>query len=137
MHTTVAPAAAKKGTLWTGRVLSTLIVLLLLMDTGFKFLRPVPPQVTMAMAHIGFPPGLSFGIGVLLLMCTVLYALPWTAVLGATLLTGYLGGAVAMHLRVGDPLFSHVLFPVYLGAVAWAGLLLREPRLRALLPLRR
>jgi hypothetical protein len=137
MHTTVAPAATTKATLWTGRVLSTLAVLFLLMDAVFKFVHPLPPQVVQATAQLGLPEGLVFGIGVLLLLCTVLYALPWTAFLGAVLLTGYLGGAVAMHVRVGNPLFSHVLFPVYLGALLWAGLTLREPHLRAVLPLRR
>jgi len=76
------------------------------------------------------------GLGVLLLACTLLYAVPRTAVLGAILLTGYLGGAVATHLRVGDPLFSHVLFGVYMGVALWLGLYLRDARLRALVPLR-
>jgi hypothetical protein len=133
MHTTVAPAATSKAALWTGRVLSTLTVLFLLMDVGIKFVHPAPPGVVQATAQLGLPAGLVFGIGVLLLVCTILYALPWTAFLGALLLTGYLGGAVAMHVRVGDPLFSHVLFPVYLGTLAWAGLVLREPCVRAVL----
>jgi hypothetical protein len=137
MHTTIAPAATTKGALWTGRVLSTLAVLFLVMDAAFKFVRPAPPAVAQATAQLGLPEGLVFGIGVLLLVCTTLYALPWTAFLGAVLLTGYLGGAVAMHVRVGNPLFSHVLFPVYVGALVWAGLAVREPRLRAVLPVRR
>jgi hypothetical protein len=137
MQTTIAPAATTKGALWTGRVLSTLAVLFLVMDAGFKFIHPPPPAVAQATAQLGLPQELVFGIGVLLLVCTVLYALPWTAFLGAVLLTGYLGGAVALQLRVGNPLFSHVLFPVYAGALVWAGLVLREPLLRAALPLRR
>jgi len=79
---------------------------------------------------------LSVALGVILLACTVLYSIPRTSVLGAILLTGYLGGAIATHLRVGDPVFSHVLFPVYLGILLWAGLYLRNGRLRALLSLR-
>jgi DoxX-like family len=137
MHIAIAPAATTKGALWTGRVLSTLAVLFLVMDAGFKFIHPPPPAVAQATAQLGLPQELAFGIGVLLLVCTILYALPWTAFLGAVLLTGYLGGAVALQLRVGNPLFSHVLFPVYAGALVWAGLVLREPRLRAVLPLRR
>jgi hypothetical protein len=76
-------------------------------------------------------------IGILLLACTVLYVIPATSVLGAVLLTGYLGGAISVHVRVGNPLFGYVLFPVYVGALMWAGLYLREPRLVALLPLRK
>jgi hypothetical protein len=78
-----------------------------------------------------------FSLGVTLLACVVAYILPRTSVLGALLLTGYLGGAVATHVRVGNPLFSHVLFPTYVAALLWGGLLLRDARLRALLPLRR
>lgn len=137
MATLIAPAAAKKGTLWTGRVLSTLAVLFLLMDAGFKLPHPLPQQVVQATAQLGLPSGTVFGIGVLLLVCTILYALPWTAVLGAVLLTGYLGGAVALQMRVGNPLFSHTLFPVYVGVLVWVGLVLREPCLRAVLLFRR
>ena len=77
------------------------------------------------------------GLGIVVLICTVLYAVPQTAVLGAILLTGFLGGAVATHVRVGSPLFSHILFGLYMGLFAWGGLWLRDPRLRALLPWRR
>jgi hypothetical protein len=79
---------------------------------------------------------LAVVLGTILLICTAIYAIPRTSVLGAILLTGYLGGAVATHLRVGDPLFSHALFPVYVGVLIWGGLFLREDRLRALIPLR-
>jgi hypothetical protein len=86
---------------------------------------------------LGFPGAtMARGLGMLLLVCTLLYAAPQTAVLGAILLTGYLGGAVATHVRVGDPLFSHILFGVYVGVFLWLGLYLRDARLRALVPLR-
>jgi hypothetical protein len=88
-------------------------------------------------APLGFAgAGMARGLGVLLLACTLLYAWPRTAVLGAILLTGYLGGAVATHVRVGDPLFTHDLFGVYVGVLSWLGLYLRDARLRTLVPLR-
>jgi hypothetical protein len=121
-----------KKMLWTGRVLSILAVLFLLMDAGMKLARAqVSVQGTV---ELGYPEGAVFGIGLLLLVCTLLYMIPGTAVIGAILLTGYLGGAVATQVRVSNPLFSHVLFPVYFGAIVWGGLLLRDGRLRRLLP---
>ena len=125
-------AVSKKG-LWAGRILSGLVVLFLIPDGIFKFIKPAP--VVDAFAHVGWPMSASVTIGILLLTCTVLYVIPRTSVLGAILLTAYLGGAVATHLRVGDPLFSHTLFPTYLGIMLWLGLYLREERLRALIPL--
>jgi DoxX-like family len=137
MPVSMDTAAPSKSRLITGRVLTTLTVLFLIMDVTFKFIRPVPPQVTKSMTQLGFQLSLLNTIGVLLLVCTVLYVIPRTSVLGAVLLTGYLGGAVSVHLRVGNPLFGYLLFPVYLGVLMWAGLCLREPRLLALLPLRK
>jgi hypothetical protein len=128
-----AVAVSKKG-LWAGRILSGLVVFFLIPDGIIKFIKPAP--VVDAFAHLGLPLSISVTLGILLLLSTVLYAIPRTSVLGAILLTGYLGGAVATHLRVGDPLFSHVLFPTYLGVLLWLGLYLREARLRALIPLR-
>jgi hypothetical protein len=128
-----AAALSKKG-LWAGRILSGLVVLFLIPDAIIKFIKPAP--VIDAFAHLGWPMSTSVTLGILLLLCTALYAIPRTSVLGAVLLTAYLGGAVATHLRVGDPLFSHVLFPTYLGIMLWLGLYLREGRLRALIPLR-
>ena len=116
-----------KTQLWTGRVLSTLAVLFLLMDGAMKVLRL--PVVVEATARLGYPDSSIQLIGAIVLVFTALYVVPQTAVPGAVLLTGFLGGAVATNLRVGNPLFSHILFPVYLGAVLWAGLLLRRPRL--------
>jgi hypothetical protein len=128
-----AVAVSKKG-LWAGRILSGLVVLFLIPDGIIKFIKPAP--VVDAFAHLGLPLSISVTLGIILLLSTVLYAIPATSVLGAILLTGYLGGAVATHLRIGDPLFSHVLFPTYLGLLLWLGLYLREERLRALIPLR-
>jgi hypothetical protein len=92
--------------------------------------------VVEAFERIGFPMRLALGLGILELSCIVIYLCPPTSILGAILLTGYLGGAVAIHLRVASPFFGETLFPVYVGILLWAGLYLREPRLRALLPLR-
>jgi hypothetical protein len=128
-----SPGVSKKA-LWAGRAISGVIVLLLSLDGVMKFFKPKP--VVDAFAHLGIPIELDFVIGTLLLLCTVLYAVPATSILGAILLTGYLGGAVMTHLRVGDPLFTHVLFPTYLGSLLWLGLYLRDPRLRVLIPLR-
>jgi len=130
----VTPLTNSKAKVYTGRVLSGLVALFLTFDAVMKFVNPAP--VIEASAHLGLPNNLVFGIGATLLICTILYAIPRTSVLGAILLTGYLGGAVLSHLRVGDPLFSHVLFPSYMGVILWGGLYLREPRLRALLPLK-
>jgi pimeloyl-ACP methyl ester carboxylesterase len=126
--------AGSAGALWTGRGLSALAVLFLVFDSIGKLLE-VQPVVDGA-TRLGYPSGLVFRIGVLLLLCVVAYVIPRTSVLGAVLLTGYLGGAVATHVRVGSPLFSHILFPTYVAALVWSGLLLRDPRLRVLVALR-
>ena len=117
---------------WTGFVMSAIVVLFLLMDAGMK-LAAVRP-VLEAGQQIGFPGvGMARMLGALLLICTLLYAYPRTSLLGAILVTGFLGGAVATHVRLGNPLFSHVLFGVYVGVLLWGGLILRDPRVRALL----
>ena len=117
---------------WIGVTMSVLVVLFLLVDAGMK-LAAVQP-VLQAGEQIGFP-GASMArtLGAILLLCTVLYVFPRTSVLGAILLTAFLGGAVATHLRLGHPLFTHVLFGVYVGVLMWGGLVLREPALRGLL----
>jgi hypothetical protein len=137
MSASIDTAAPSKSRLLTGRILTTLTVLFLIMDIVFKFIRPIPPQVMQSITQLGLQPALLSAIGILLLVCTVLYVIPATSVLGAVLLTGYLGGAISVQVRVGNPLFGYVLFPVYVGALMWAGLYLREPRLLALLPLRK
>jgi hypothetical protein len=126
--------AVPKKRLWAGYILSALAVLFLLFDGVIKLMHIAP--VVQSFVQLGVPDRLAFGIGLLELVCVLLYVMPRTSVLGAILLTGYLGGAIVLHLRVGDPLFSHVLFPVYVGALIWGGLFLREDRLRALVPLR-
>jgi hypothetical protein len=115
---------------WTGRVLGSLLGLFLVVDAGMKLARPA--FVVEATVKLGYPEGAVVGLGVLLLVCTLIYLVPMTAVLGAILLTGYLGGAVATHVRVGDSLFS-IVFPVILGALLWGALLLRDPRVAALI----
>jgi len=123
-----------KGTLWAGRSLSAIAVLFLVFDSVGKLLR-VQPVIDGTMS-LGYSPDVIVGLGVTLLTCVVVYVVPRTSLLGAVLLTGYLGGATATHVRVESPLFSHTLFPVYVGLVVWGGLFLREARLRALLPRR-
>ena len=127
-NSAATPSKAKR---WTGRILSTIVVLLLTLDGVMKLLKPAP--VVQGTLELGYPETVIVGLGVVLLASVVLYAIPRTALLGAILLTGYLGGAVATHVRVGNPLFSHVLFPTYLGILLWAALVLRNERLEKLL----
>lgn len=114
-----------------GRVLSGLVIVFLLFSTSVKFVAP--DIVRASMLELGYPPDLGPLLGVLELACVVLYAWPRTSRIGVVLLTGYLGGAVATHLRLQHPWLSHTLFPVWLGALAWIGLLLRDTALRTLL----
>lgn len=120
--------------LWTGRVLSGIAVLFLIFDGAIK-LVPIRP-VTDSLRELGYPATDSFArfLGVVTLLCTALYAWPRTALLGAVLLTAIMGGAIASHLRLGDPLFSHTLFGVYLGLLFWVGLWLRDERVRRIMP---
>lgn len=126
--------AATRGVI-VGRTLSAVATAFLLFDAVAKLLRVQP--VLDGTAQLGYPTDLVFGLGLTLLLCVVAYIVPTTSVFGALLLTGYLGGAVATHVRVGNPLFTHVLFPIYMATMLWAGLVLRDPRLRALLSARR
>jgi hypothetical protein len=111
--------------LWVGRVLSGLVVLFMVFDGVTKVLHVA--QVVEASARLGIEERSLTAVGALALLATTLYAIPRTAPLGALLLTAFLGGAVATHVRIGDPLFSHTLFPVYMGVFAWGGLALRQP----------
>ena len=123
-------AEASTAARWSGRVLTGIPVAFMLFDAAVKFAHI--PEVAEASLKLGWPTSLNPVLGVVILGCLALYLWPRTAALGATLFTGYLGGAVAIHLRVGDPLSTHVLFPVYVGALFWAGLALRDARVRAL-----
>lgn len=117
-------------------VMSGLVIAFMLFDGVMKL---VPLDVVLkSSAELGYPatPGFARLLGVIALLCTALYAIPRTSLLGAVLLTGYMGGTVATHLRLGNPLFTHVLFGVYLALLAWGGLYLRDARLRALFPIR-
>lgn len=120
---------------WAGYIISGLAVLFFLMDAVGKFVKP--EVVVKTTTDLGYQESQIVTIGVILLACTILYVIPQTAVLGAVLLTGYLGGAVATNFRVQAPLFGNVLFPVYLGIMVWLGLFLRDARIRELLPFRR
>lgn len=128
-------ARAEKWRVRAGFGMSALPVSFLLFDCVIKLLEIGP--VVDSFAQLGYPVSLARGIGLLELACITLYVVPRTALLGAIVLTGFLGGAVSTHLRVADPLFSHVLFPVYIGLLVWGGLLLRDDTLRALLPTRK
>lgn len=132
---TPAPISTKAH--WAGWIISGLLILFLLFDAIIKL---VPLDVVkLTMGELGWPTDAATArtLGVLTLACTVLYAIPRTSALGAILLTGYLGGAMATHMRIGNPMLTHTLFGLYLGVMAWGGLYLRDARLRALVPLRR
>jgi len=125
-------SAAGPGKLvWTGRIISAVIVLMLIFSATMKFLSP--PEVQKEFERLGYPVHLALHLGILEIACMLIYALPRTAVLGAILLTGYLGGATATHVRIDDPFLS----PVIAGVLVWVGVFLRDRRLRALIPLRR
>jgi uncharacterized membrane protein YphA (DoxX/SURF4 family) len=135
MQTAARPAPASNTAIWAGRIMSGLVIAFLLLDGVMKL---VPLDIVVVTSEqLGIPASLARTLGVLTLVCTVLYAIPRTSVLGAILLTGYLGGAIYTHLRVGSPIFTHLLFGVYLGLMIWGGLYLRDERLRALIPITR
>jgi len=124
--------APSSKAVWAGRIMSALVVLFLVFDATIKL---IPLDVVISTSRdLGIPVEFARTLGVLTLICTLLYAYPRTSVLGAILLTGYLGGAIYVHVRAGSPLFSHTLFGLYLGVLAWGGLYLRNERVRALIP---
>ena len=127
------PAPVSKKALWAGIIIGALPTLMLLFSGVVKLAKPA--GVVTEFARLGYPENVILGIGILEIACTVVYIIPRVSVIGAILLTGYLGGAIATHVRVGDPLFN-VLGPLIFGALLWGGLYLRDQRLRALLPLR-
>ena len=135
--TTIETAPVSNPARWTGRILSGIVIVFLMIDGAIKL---VPwPIVTETMDKMGYGSSetLARSLGVITIVCTVLYSIPPTSILGAILLTGYLGGAIASHVRIDSPLFSHTLFGLYLGLMLWGGLWLRDGRLRSLLPFRR
>lgn len=133
MQADTQTAAVSKKSLWAGRIISALPVLFLLMDGVMKLVKPA--VVVEATVRLGYPETVIVPLGFVLLACTVLYTIRRTSVLGAILLTGYLGGAVATHVRFFEGLFP-VVFPVFFGVMIWGGLWLRDERVRALIPLR-
>ncbi|WP_421894549.1 DoxX family protein [Marinoscillum sp.] len=124
-----------KGRRWTARIMSGIVLLFMLMDSIMKFIQP--PVVVETTVALGFAEDQIYILGILGLLSTLLYALPKTSILGAVLLTGYWGGVIATHLRLDNPLFSHLLFPVYLAILAWGGLWLVNEQLRALFPIKK
>jgi len=126
--TQTAPVSKKR--LWAGRIISALPILMLLFSGVMKLIKPA--FLVQEFVRLGYPESLALGIGILELSCTVVYVIPRTSIFGAILLTAYLGGATATHVRIGDPFFG----PVVLGVLVWVGLYLRDGRLRALIPLR-
>ena len=131
MHSRSETGQTARGRIWIGTILSGIAVLFLLFDSVGKLLKVAP--VVDGSAQLGYPGGVIQPIGVILLICVVTYVIPRTSVLGAVLLTGYMGGAIATHVRVGSPLLTHALFPVYVAALFWGGLFLRDERLRMML----
>jgi hypothetical protein len=126
------PIAVSKGTRWAGRIISGLPALFLLVDGAMKLVKPAP--VVEATVRLGYPESTIVPIGAVLIVCTIIYLIPRTAVLGAILLTAYLGGAVATHVRAEEPVFS-IVFAIVFGVLLWLGLYLRNPTLRLLVPL--
>ena len=131
----VSNRVGSKKMLWTGRIVSWVIAALLLLDAGMKVLQV--PQVMEGTVKVGYPAGTVRPIGIILLLCLICYVIPRTSVLGAILLTGYLGGAVATNVRISTPLFSYTLIPMYVGVLVWGGLFLQDEGVRALIPLRK
>lgn len=130
----VTPGVSRKSR-WAGIIISGIVVLFLLVDGAIKL---IPLDIVVQTSEqLGIPTHLARTLGVLTLVCTILYAVPRTSMLGAVLLTGYLGGAIYTHLRAGSPMLTHTLFGVYLGVLIWGGLYLRDERVRALIPFAR
>jgi len=129
-----SPAASAPASVWTGRVLSGLAATFLLMDAGTKLVAPAFVAANSPDIGWSLDPVTIRALGALLFVPTVLYLWPRTALLGAILITGYLGGAIATHMRIGSPLLTHTLFGVYLALMIWGGLWLRRPELRAIFP---
>jgi len=134
MQSAIQPEPLSKKSLWVGRILSGLVTAFLLFDAMIHLLRPAP--VVEAFAKLHLPLSLAVELGIVELVCLALYVIPQMSILGAILLTGYLGGAVAIQMTTSNSLFGEVLFPVYVGVLVWGGLYLRDERLRTVIPWR-
>ena len=130
-------APLSRPAVWLSRILSGLVIMVMLVDGAVKLAVWRVVTETMDRMGNGSSETLARSLGIITIVCTVLYSVPPTSILGAILLTGYLGGAIASHVRIGSPLFTHVLFGFYLGLMVWGGLWLRDPALRNLIPFRR
>jgi hypothetical protein len=128
------PSSVSRKSLWAGQIITGLVAAFLLFDAVIHLMKPAP--VVEGFAKLGFPIRFAIPLGIIELVCVLLYVTPRTSILGAILLTGYLGGAIAIQLPTGNPFFGEVLFPVYIGAFLWGGIYLRDEKLRALVPLR-
>ncbi|HWZ57234.1 MAG TPA: DoxX family protein [Verrucomicrobiae bacterium] len=132
---TVEPGSIGKKAIWTGRILTGLVTAFLIFDATIHLLHPAPVAEAFLKLHLSI--NLAVDLGIIELVCIALYVIPRTATLGAIFLTGYLGGAIAIQLTTSNSLFGEILFPVYVAAIVWGGLYLRDERLRALVPWRR
>jgi hypothetical protein len=135
MPSAIQCGSLSKKSVWTRRFLSGIVTAFLLFDAIIHLLRPAP--VVEAFARLHLPISLAVELGIIELVSIALYVIPRTSILGAILLTGYLGGAIATQLPISNSLFGEILFPVYVGAIVWGGIYLRDDRLRSLIPLRR
>ncbi len=134
MQTTIQYGAQSRKALWAGRIIAGLIAAFLVFDAVIHLLKPAP--VADSFAKLGFPIRFAIPLAIVELICVLMYAIPRTSILGAILLTGYLGGAIAIQMPTGNPFFGEVLFPAYVGVFLWGGIYLRDERLRALISLR-
>ena len=134
MQSAIQPGSLSKKALWGGRIMSGMVTAFLLFDAVIHLLKPAP--VVEAFAKLHLPLSLAVELGIVELLCLVLYVIPRTSILGAVLLTGYLGGAVATQMTTSNSLFGEILFPVYVGVLVWGGIYLRDDRLRTLFPWR-
>jgi hypothetical protein len=132
MQTVSSTGSLSMKSIWAGRIISGLITAFMIFDAVIHMMKPAP--VVEAFAKLNFPLRFAVPLGIVELLCIVLYVIPSTSILGAIFLTGYLGGAVAIQLPTGNPFFGEILFPVYIGVFLWGGIYLRDARLRALVP---
>ncbi len=135
MSSSIENIPISKSKLWTSYALSGIAVLFLIFDTGIKIMRE--SHAVEGTVQLGYPDSAVVTLGIIEAVCLILYLIPRTSIFGMILMTGYLGGAVATHVRLGNPLFSHILFSVYIAILLWGGLYLREQRLRELIPFRK